>query len=91
MKTVDEWMEDLKDKSLEWLVNQTSPYIRGYNWKEYDTAVHALKKMKLDMGERIERRRRSCVVPSEDDVDAANVEIIPFGGKGGTIRIVHPK
>ena len=51
--TVDEWMTLLGTRSLEWLLKQLHPCVRGYNGKEHDAAVDALieRKRKIACGE----------------------------------------
>ena len=81
-------MNRLDDKTLEWLVNQRHPAVRGYNGKEYDTAIDALIERKLEEGEYIPYRPPTYIISSEADEE--NVEVVSYGGKGGTLRIVHP-
>lgn len=89
-RSVDEWMQRLQSKSLKFLHDQTSPHVRGYNGAEHDIAVDTLIKNRINNGERIERTPRPTYILTQAD-DKGEVEIIPFGGKGGTIRIVHPR
>ena len=49
MRTVSQWMECLSD-TLDWLVKQTHPCIRGHNGADYDTAVRALIQVKMGRG-----------------------------------------
>lgn len=85
--TVDEWMERLQCKSLKFLQDQTASYIRGHNGKEYDTAVMNLIVQKRDAGDRVV----CLVLPTMSQIEEeGEVEIIPYGGKGGSLRIVHP-
>ncbi len=88
MRTVDEWMNRLKERSLAWLVDQKHPCVRGFNGREYDTAINNLVKIKVDAGEHIDRHRPTFII-SDEVIDEKNVEIVSYGGKGGTIRIVH--
>ena len=53
-RTIEDWMDRLQGKSLQFLTNQISPYINGYNGREYDVAIRNLIRMKLDAGETIE-------------------------------------
>ena len=89
MRTVEEWMVRLNEKTLEWLENQKHPCVRGYNGTEYDTAIDRLINTRKDAGEYVERHRPTFIIPT-DELDEKNVEIISYGGKGGTMRIVHP-
>ena len=86
--SVDEWMTRLSSKPLRWLVNQRSPVIRGYNGKNYDDAIDALIELRESTGECIPRVRSCNIVVQED---AGEVEVIDYGGKGGKMRIVHPR
>lgn len=88
-QTVEEWMQRLESRSLKFLQDQTSPQVRGYNGKMYDTAVVELIKKKMAAGETVERSRLTYAVQREDE--GGKVEIVPYGGKGGSLRIVHPK
>lgn len=89
--TVEEWMERLESKSLKFLQDQTSPYIRGYNGMVYDTAVAEMIESRMAAGETVERPRPTYAVQSVARQEEGEVEIVSYGGKGGTLRIVHPK
>ena len=82
-------MERLESKSLHFLQDQTTPYVRGYNGKAYDTAVIHLIKKRMATGETVERPRPTYVVQQAEE--EGEVEIVSYGGKGGSLRIVHPK
>lgn len=86
--TVEEWTERLESKSLKFLQDQTSVYIRGYNGKEYDTAVTELITKRIAAGETMERIRPTYAVQIAEE--EGEVEIVSYGGRGGTLRIVHP-
>ena len=88
--TVEEWMQRLETKSLKFLQDQTSPHVRGYNGKIYDTAVTELIKKRMAAGETVERLRPTFVVQQAVE-EEGEVEIVSYGGKGGSLRIVHPK
>lgn len=81
-------MERLESRSLEFLQNQTSSYVRGHNGKAFDTAVVNVIRQKMEAGETVVTSQPANVMPTEDE---GEVEIISYGGKGGTLRIVHPK
>lgn len=87
-QTVEEWMERLESKSLKFLQDQTSPYVRGYNGKAYDTAITEMINKKVAAGETVQRIRPTYAVQRAED--EGEVEIVPYGGKGGSLRIVHP-
>lgn len=89
-QTVEEWMERLESKSLKFLQDQTAPYVRGYNGRVYDTAVMELIKKKMEAGETVERSRPTYAVQPVAE-EEGEVEIVSYGGKGGSLRIVHPK
>lgn len=82
-------MERLESKSLKFLQDQTSPHVRGYNGKAYDTAIREMINRKMMAGETVERVRPTYVVQRAEE--EGEVEIVPYGGKGGSLRIVHPK
>ena len=86
--SVDEWITRLADKSLSWLQEQRAPYIRGYNGREYDSAIDTLISMRIAEGKTIVHVRPSCIIPHEEE---GEVEVVDYGGKGGKIRIVHPR
>jgi hypothetical protein len=86
--TVEEWMERLESKSLTFLQDQMSPCVRGYNGKAYDTAVIHLIKKRMAAGETVERIRPTYAVQQMEE--EGEVEIVSYGGKGGSLRIVHP-
>ena len=88
-QTVEEWMERLESKSLKFLQDQTSPHARGYNGKAYDTAVMEMIRRKMAAGETVERIRPTYAVQRAEE--EGEVEIVSYGGKGGSLRIVHPK
>lgn len=91
-QTVEEWMQRLESRSLKFLQDQTSAYVRGYNGKAYDTAVTEMIKKRMTAGETVERFRPTYVVQrAEEEEEEGEVEIVPYGGKGGSMRIVHPK
>ena len=83
-------MHRLSDRSIEWLTDQTADCIRGFNGKAFDAAVQELIDKRHDEGHRIVRIRRTNIIHNEEE-DGGDVEVIPYGGKGGSIRIVHPK
>ena len=83
-------MERQESKSLKFLQDQTSPYIRGYNGTVYDTAVAEMIESRMAAGETVERARPKNAVQSVARQEG-EVEIVSYGGKGGTLRIVHPK
>ena len=87
--SVEEWTIRLADKSLSWLKGQRTPYIRGYNGREYDAAIDILISKRVADGECITRVRPSHIVREEEEV--GEVEVVDYGGKGGKIRIVHPR
>lgn len=89
-RSVEEWMERLESRSLKFLQDQTDPCVRGYNGKEYDTAINILIKERMDAGETVKRHRPTYIV-SEAAEEEGEVEVVPYGGKGGSLRIVHPK
>lgn len=89
-QTVEEWMQRLESKSLKFLQDQTSPQVRGYNGRVYDTAVMQLINRRMAAGETVERPRPTYAVQQVAE-EKGEVEIVPYGGKGGTMRIVHPK
>ena len=89
--TVEEWMERLESKSLKFLQDQTSSHARGYNSKAYDNAVMELINRRMAAGETMERPRPTNAVQSVAKQEEGEVEIVSYGGKGGTLRIVHPK
>lgn len=89
-RTVDEWMERLESKSLKFLQDQTAPYVRGYNGTAYDTAVAKLIEVKMAAGEAVERSRPTYAVQTVAE-EEGEVEIVSYGGKGGSLRIVHPR
>jgi len=82
-------MERLESKSLKFLQDQTSPHVRRYNGKAYDTAVTELITKRMATGETVERPRPTYVVQQAEE--EGEVEIVSYGGKGGSLRIVHPK
>ena len=88
-QTVEEWMERMESKSLTFLQDQTSPYVRGHNGNAYDAAVMELVKNKMAAGETVQRIRPTYVVQRAEE--EGEVEIVSYGGKGGSLRIVHPK
>ena len=91
-QTVAEWMQRLEPRSLEYLHDQTSPHVRGHNGKVYDTAVVELIRKKVAAGENVKRRRVTYAVQrSVEEKEEGEVEIVSYGGRGGSLRIVHPK
>lgn len=91
-KTVDEWMERLRTSSLTFLQDQTDGRVRGHNGKEYDTAVSILIRQRMNAGETVERIRPTIAVPQGDTgEEEGEVEVVSYGGKGGSLRIVHPR
>ena len=90
-RSVEEWMERLESRSLKFLQDQTNPCVRGYNGKEYDTAINILIKERMDAGETVKRHRPTYMVSQAAEEDEGEVEVVPYGGKGGSLRIVHPK
>ena len=89
-KTVEEWMHRLQGKTLQFLQDQRSPHVLGHNGEAYDAAVYQLIKERMEAGETVEPPRMpQTAVPIQEE--EGEVEVIPFGGKGGTMRIVHPK
>ena len=86
--TVEEWTTRLSSKPLGWLRDQRAPYIRGHNGKEFDSAIDILISKRIANGEYITRVRPSHIIPQEEE---GEVEVVDYGGKGGKIRIVHPK
>ena len=93
-QTVDDWMIRLEPKSLKFLSDQMSPCVRGYNGAAYDAAVLALlRKRREHMNEEEaeeELVRHRVSMPREEE-EEGEVEIVPYGGKGQTLRIVHPR
>jgi len=83
-------MQRLESKSLKFLQDQTSPHVRGYNGRVYDTAVVELIQKRMAAGETVERFRPTYSVPQVEE-EEGEVEIVSYGGKGGSLRIVHPK
>ena len=95
MLTVHEWMTRLETKSYEFLVAQTrEPLVWGIgtrpppNGVAYNQAVLALIAQREAPPP---RPRAPPRLEAEEQIDPSRVEIVPYGGKGGTIRIVHPK
>ena len=84
-------MQRLESRSLKFLQDQTSPHVRGHNGKEYDSAVVELIKIKMAAGETVVQRPRPTHAVQQVVEEEGDVEIISYGGKGGTLRIVHPK
>ena len=87
MKTIAEYKECLKDKTLKFLQDQTSPLIVGFNGANYDAAIRELIRERMAQGEVVERVQRSHILKDEEE---GHVEVVSYGGKGGTLRIVHP-
>lgn len=88
-RSVEEWMERLEGRTLKFLTDQTHPCVRGYNGEEYDTAIAILINKRMDAGETLTRHRPTYIV-SPTVEEEGEVEVIPYGGKGGSLRIVHP-
>jgi hypothetical protein len=88
-QTVEEWMQRLESKSLTFLLDQTSPHVRGYNGKAYDIAIREMIKTRITAGETVERIRPTYAVQRAEE-EEGEVEIVSYGGKGGSLRIVHP-
>lgn len=86
--TIEEWTTRLSSKSLAWLKDQRAPFIRGSNGKEYDTAIDILISRRIANGEYVTRVRPCHIIPEEE---IGEVEVVDYGGKGGRMRIVHPK
>ena len=89
--TKEEWKLRLADKTLQYLVDQTSPLVRGFNGADYDAAVRELVKHRTDQGETIVRHKRTNILRGEDDDVGSRVEMVESGGKGQRVRVVVSK
>ena len=87
-RTKTEWRSKLKDKSITWLLDQTSPWVRGHNGVEYDDVVAELVEEKKDQ---LRRPPPKPLPVWMDDSEQGHVEVIPYGGKGQVLRVVFPK
>lgn len=87
--TIDEWVERLQDKTLDWLLKQTQ--IAG-NGSNHDTAVKIVIRRKREDGEQPERTR-VCYAHVRHDADMADcvIEHVPSGPRGQTERVVVPR
>ena len=90
-KTSDEWMTAMADRSLEWLLKQRHPCVRGRNGRAHDEAIDALISKRTAAGEQVPRRFVPVVLVEADPTDAYDVEIVEYGGRGGTMRVVRPR
>ena len=96
VKTKEEWMEALRAMSIDFLAKQLNePIIANYMartagvaWSE---AIHALIQEKKAAGATLGKRKVREAVVEDAEVDSSRVELVPYGGKGGMLRIVHPK
>ena len=85
-------------RTIHYNVEQLTPFVHDYNLKNpklsypvaYDQALrHVIAAQGADgqVYQRLSAPRAIIVDVAEED---GNVEIVPHGGKGGTMRIVHP-
>lgn len=86
------WLDHFNGQSLYWLQLQ-SDYVRNYNANgpaglDYALALDAAIEEKKKNEYTLPRPPRKIVWREEED--AGEVEIVRCGGKGQTIRIVHP-
>lgn len=93
MKTYKEWKTLFAKKDLKYLQNQTRGYIMKHNLKvsgaAYGDALIDSIKERHNQGEIVLRKKATSILPVEEE--QGEVEIIRCGGKGQTMRIVHPK
>lgn len=90
-KTAEEWMVNMKTASDAWLHNQLHPCVRGKNGAAHDAAILRLIAERSAEGKVIERPRRAALVRPYIEEEEGVVEIVEYGGRGGTMRIVHSK
>lgn len=91
MKTESEWVALLETKEFGFLVDQTS--VAHHNSTAFRTALYKTISKRQKNGERLAPITRAPPrkEEEEDDDESGRVEIVRCGGKGQTIRIVHPK
>ena len=97
VKTKEEWMATLRCYSADYLAEQLAePLVAKHNFRAYGAAwsdaIHELIQEKLAFGATLcKRKARPVGTEPVEDVDPSRIELVPYGGKGGVVRIVHPK
>ena len=82
-------MAVMKGKTLHWLKNQQHPQVRGCNGKAHDEAVDMLIEQRA--GEEEIRQIFTPMPRILQEEEEGVVEVVEYGGRGGKLRIVHPR
>ena len=85
-------------RSMSWLVLQERAvdyndknFSKNWGWfpGQYKQIYYNVLRDRTAAGERAKRQRISYAI-AHDTEDPGNVEVVEYGGKGQTMRIVHP-